>query len=135
MANPFSNTVKFLKAVSLLASPNGTNIRGLTDYLGISRRSVFRLLNALEELGFPITDSQPNPKAEKTYRLPASYVLKLPNIAIPDPRLTNEEIINILAVLDACKQFNLLRETPALNSAREKLAAMMPAKKKGQGHD
>jgi len=133
MANPFSNTVKFLRAVSLLASPKGASVRGLADCLGISRRSVFRLLNALEELGFPIADSQPNPKAEKTYRLPNSYVMQLPNIAIPDPRLTDREIITVMAVLDTCKQYSLLSETPILNSAREKLAAMIQAGRKEQG--
>ena len=131
MANQFSNTVKFLRAVSLLASPDGTNIRELMYHLGISRRSIFRLLNALEELGFPIADSQPNSKAEKTYRLPRSYVLKLPNIAIPNPCLTSEEIMYILAILDKHKRFKSLSETPTYNSARKKLAAMIQAGKKG----
>jgi len=77
MANPFANSVKFLKAVNLLASPAGTTINGMMKNLSVSRRSVFRLLEALEELGFPLTNEQSIPKSEKTYRLMDTYVLKL----------------------------------------------------------
>ena len=126
MANPFSNTVKFLKAINLLASPNGTSVKGLMNCLNISRRSVFRLLNALEELGFPVTDNQGCPKSKKTYRLHEAYVLKLPNISIPDPFLTAEEIIYILAMLKTCKQYELLNNTSPFNSIINKLEAVMP---------
>ena len=126
MTNPFANTVRFLKAVNLLASPKGTTVKGLMESLGISRRSVFRLLQALDELGFPIADNQPQTKTEKTYRLIDAYVLKLPNIAIPNPCLSAEEIILVLSVMKTCKKFNLVSETPILKSAMEKLAAMMP---------
>ena len=135
MENEFTNAIRFLKAVSLLASPNGATVKGLVKTLGISRRSVFRLLNTFERLGFPLTDDKPYLKGEKTYRLANTYVLKLPNIAIPDPRLTNEEIIYILTVLDEHRQFNPLSETPTLNSTKEKLAAMIQGKRKGKAHD
>ena len=128
MTNPFANTIKLLKAVNLLASPNGASVKWLMEGLGISRRSVFRLLQALEELGFPITDDQRQHNTPKTYRLMDTYVLKLPNIALPKPCLTTEEIIHILSVLETCKRFNLANEAPALKSATGKLKAMLPAK-------
>ena len=126
MANPFSNTVKFLKAINLLASPNGASVKRLMESINISRRSVFRLLNALEELGFPLTESQQHPKSEKTYRLSESYILKLPNIAIPNPFLTADEIIYIQAVMKTCKQYKLLNNTSLFNSVINKLEAVMP---------
>jgi predicted DNA-binding transcriptional regulator YafY len=132
MANQFSNAVKFLKAVNLLASPNGATLAKLGGSLGISRRSVFRLLRTLEELGFPIVEDEPQRRRVKTYRLADFYVLKLPNITIPDPRLTAEEIIFILAVLDTCRLRNLLSKTKPFNSIKGKLAAMMPDGKKGE---
>jgi len=100
MANPFANTIKFLTAINLLASPAGTTVQDLMDNLGISRRTAFRLLAALEELGFPLTDEQPNPTTEKTYRLIGSYVLKLPNMRIPNPGLSAPETELLLSVLD-----------------------------------
>ena len=125
MANQFSNTIKFLKAVNLLASPNGATVVKLADSLDISRRSVFRLLRTLDELGFPLTDDKPQCKGEKTYRFASSYVIKLPNIAIPDPRLSKEELIFILAVLKTCKKHSLLKETPVFKSVKGKLSAIV----------
>ena len=127
MANQFSNAIRFLKAVNLLISPHGTTIKKLAGSLGISRRSVFRLFNTLEELGFPLAEEKPQSKNEKTYRLADAYVIKLPNIAIPNPFLTADEIMYITALLDTRKQRNSLHETRMLNSINEKLKAMLPA--------
>ena len=130
MANPFTNVVKFLTAINLLASPSGTTIRGLMCHLGISRRTDFRLLDALEELGFPLIDEQPKSGNEKTYRLMDSYVLRLPNIAIPNPGFSDEEIELVLNLLELCSQLNQISDTFRLNAIRAKVNAIkpMPAK-------
>ena len=132
MANPFSTSIRVLNAINLLSSPNGTTIKGLMEGLGISRRTAFRLLQSLDELGFPIIDKQPLPKMEKTYCLIDSYVLKLPNITIPNPYLTPEEIIHILAILETCKKYDLIKETQIFNSVKEKLIAILEIRKHGQ---
>jgi predicted DNA-binding transcriptional regulator YafY len=100
MAKPFTNTVKFLPAINLLASPSGATVRRLMDQLNISRRTAFKLLDALEELGLPLVDKQPKSRGEKTYRLLDSYVLKLPNLAIPNPGFIATEML--LSMLDFC---------------------------------
>ena len=85
MYNTFANTIKFFNAINLLASPQGTTIKGLIEGLEISRRSVFRLLEAMGELGFPLYDEQLLPGREKRYRLMETYVIKLPNMFFPNP--------------------------------------------------
>jgi predicted DNA-binding transcriptional regulator YafY len=132
MANPFANTIKFLNAINLLASPAGTTLQGLMNHLNISRRTAFRLLDALNELGFPLIDEQPKVRTEKTYRLLDSYVLKLPNISIPNPGFTGEEIELVLTILDLCKQLNQASGTPRLNAIREKIRAIKPKDTKKQ---
>ena len=124
MANPYANSVKFLKAVNLLASPQGTTIRGLMDGLDISRRSVFRLLEALEELGFPLVDDRPMPRVEKTYRLMESYVLRLPNVAIPTPGFSEPELELLLSMLDFCIDIQKSEAVVLLNGIRQKVLAM-----------
>jgi len=124
MANPFANSVKFLKAVNLLAAPRGTTIKGLMEALYISRRSVFRLLEALEELGFPLIDDQPVPRGEKTYRLMQSYVLKLPNVAIPVPGFSEQELALLLSMLDFCINIQNSDSGFLLNGIRQKVLAM-----------
>jgi predicted DNA-binding transcriptional regulator YafY len=133
MANPFVNAAKFLTAINLLASPAGTPVPSLMDNLGISRRSSFRLLDALEELGFPLTDGQLG--NEKTYRLIDSYVYKLPNMSIPNPCFTGEEIELVLSILDLCKQLNKISETPRLNAIREKIKAFKAKDGKKNAYD
>jgi len=132
MANPFATSVRFLSAVRLLSNPQGATIKSLMENLDISRRSAFRLLRALEDLGFPLIDSQRRPKGEKTYRLLDSYVQKLPNTAIPNPSLNKDEIELILSILDLCKRINELGGTPRLNAIRGKIAALKPKDKKKQ---
>lgn len=130
MSNPFATSIRFLSAVRLLSAPQGSTIKSLVENLNISRRSVFRLLRALEDLGFPLVDSQNQPKGEKTYRLLDSYVQKLPNMTIPNPNLTKDEIELILSILDLSKRINELGGTSRLNAIREKIAALKPKDEK-----
>ena len=103
--------------------------------LDISRRSAFRLLQTLEELGFPLTDEQSRPKSEKTYLLTEGYILKLPNIVIPNPYLNKKEIIYILSLLKVCKQSKMLAETSTHKSAMAKLSAMLEAGKRDKYYE
>jgi len=130
MANPFTNTIKFLTAINLLASPSGATVRRLMDQLNISRRTAFRLLDALEELGFPLIDKQPKPRGEKTYRLVDSYVLKLPNLAIPNPGFTEAETEMLLSMLDFCINMQKSDWIILLNGIRQKVKAMPHQDKK-----
>jgi predicted DNA-binding transcriptional regulator YafY len=102
------------------------------ESLNISRRSAFRLLDALEGLGFPLADEQPQPKAEKVYRLSESYVIKLPNISIPNPGFTGEEIGLALSILDLCKRIGELGGASLLDALMEKMKAIAPEEKKKQ---
>jgi len=126
MANPFVNSIKFFTAINLLASPSGTTIRGLMYHLNISKRTAYRLLEALEELGFPLIDEQPKPREEKIYRLIDSYILKLPNMTIPNPGFTPHEIeflLSVLAFIDVLQQSGKLS---VINSIRSKIIAVSP---------
>ena len=124
MANPFANTIKFLTAINLLASPSGTTIQGLMFDLGISRRTAFRLLDALGEMGFPLIDEQPKPRNEKTYRLIDSYIMKLPNISIPNPGFTSQELELLLGVLDLFDAVQQPGKVSVINSIRYKITAI-----------
>ena len=130
MANPFVNAIKILTAINLLASPSGTTVRRLMEHLHISRRTVFRLLDALEELGFPLIDEQPRPRNEKIYRLIDSYVLKLPNMSIPNPALTSQELEFLISVLDLFGTVQQPDKKSLINSIRSKITAV-PSGKRG----
>ena len=124
MTNPFANIIKFLTAINLLASPSGTTLQGLMKHLNISRRTAFRLLNALYDLGFPLIDEQSRVRNEKTYRLMDSYVLKLPNVSIPNPGFTPQELELLISVLDLFDTVQQPSQISVVNSIRSKITAM-----------
>ena len=89
------NLIKLLKALELLSKPEGTTIEEMAAQLGIDRRSVYRLINVVEELGFPLYDDKIPLEKEKRWKLEESYLKKLPNMKIPDVNLTLLEIISL----------------------------------------
>ena len=89
------NLIKLLKALELLSKPEGTTIEEMGAQLGIDRRSVYRLINVVEELGFPLYDDKIPLEKEKRWKLEESYLKKLPNMKIPDVNLTLLEIISL----------------------------------------
>ena len=89
------NLIKLLKALELLSKPEGTTIEEMAAQLGIDRRSVYRLINVVEELGFPLYDDKIPLEKEKRWKLEESYLKKLPNMKVPDVNLTLLEIISL----------------------------------------
>jgi predicted DNA-binding transcriptional regulator YafY len=132
MANPFINTIKFLTAVNLLVSPSGTTVLKLMNQLKISRRTAFRLLDAMEELGFPIIDEQPKPRSEKIYRLLDSYVIKLPNLTIPNPGLIEPETELLLSILDSYINTQQPVDIVSIKENRQKIKALYMHNKNGK---
>jgi predicted DNA-binding transcriptional regulator YafY len=135
MANPFANAIKLLTAINLLVSPSGTTIKRMMDQLGISRRTAFRLLDTLESLGFPLIDEHQKSRGEKTYRLVDSYVIRLPNLTIPNPGFTEPETEMLLSILDFCKSIQQPKGLILLNGIRQKVKAMSPLTKRNKTSD
>jgi hypothetical protein len=69
-------------------------------------------------------DEQPKPRAEKTYRLMESYVLKLPNLTIPNPGFSEPEKKLLLSILDFCADIQNSEAVVLLNGIRQKITAM-----------
>jgi len=49
----YHSLIQILSAAKLIGSPRGATIAELTEKLGVSRRSAYRVLEALDELGYP----------------------------------------------------------------------------------
>ena len=93
------NLIKLLKALDLLSKHEGVTIGELGDQLGIDRRSVYRLISVIEELGFPLYDDKIELEREKRWKLEESYLKKLPNMKVPDVSLTLPEIISLYLII------------------------------------
>ena len=118
--------LRMLKAVDLLSKPEGATIRRLADHLEVDKRTVQLLLALMEELHFPIYDERRGPSGEKVWRIVDTYVMKLPNLSLPDIRLTIPELIALYLVMGDSCLFRGTEIKKLADSAFGKLSFFMP---------
>jgi predicted DNA-binding transcriptional regulator YafY len=120
------NMIMLLRTVDLLSRKDGVTKNGLAEHLGITRRSVDRLLALLEELDFPIYDEEIPLEKEKRWKLVDTYVTKLPNICVPNVQLSLSEIISLYLVKGETRLFRGTEIQKNVDSAFSKLSMFMP---------
>jgi predicted DNA-binding transcriptional regulator YafY len=84
---------KYMKALEMLARPGGTTIKELADGLEIDRRSVYRLMGTMEELGVPLYDEPQPLEKEKRWKVVENYAKKLRTVSAPPVQLSLAEIV------------------------------------------
>jgi len=120
------NISKILKAVDLLARPQGATNKELASHLGLSARSVFRMLSTLSDLGFPLQDERDAFHGETRHFLLESFVKKLPNLSVPQVELSPRESIVLYFLLARDSIFADSEVEHDLASLKAKLAALLP---------
>jgi predicted DNA-binding transcriptional regulator YafY len=120
------NTYMILRAVDLLSRPQGMTKQQMADELEVSPRTVERLLDLLEELGFPIIDEESEDGRKKRWKLLSDYVLKLPNIRIPEVRLDLTEIISLYLIRGEARLFRNTDIEKRVNRAFDKIGQFLP---------
>ncbi len=121
-----SNAEKVDKALELFSKSEGTTLEELGNELEIDRRSVYRLIHVIEELGFSIYDEKIDFEREKRWKLEASYLKNLPNMKVPDIHLSLPEIISLYLLRS---EGSLLKGTELekrVQTAFGKLAMFLP---------
>jgi len=121
------NLVKLLRAIDLLSRPSGATIKELQDGLGISRRSVYRLFDVLESLNFPLVEQERPGERGKRWSLEEGYLHRMPNLRVPDVKLTPRELLVLTFLL---RQDRVLANTAVgslVHSIRQKVSAIMPS--------
>ncbi|MFQ3786297.1 helix-turn-helix transcriptional regulator [Halomonas sp. A29] len=121
MANP---TVRVLTLLELLQTHRHMSGRELAERLDVDRRTLRRYIQALEELGIPVTTERGR---HGGYRL-------MPGFKLPPLMLTSEEALAVSLGLLAAQGLGIAETAPALETARAKLERVMPAKLKQQAH-
>ncbi len=124
------NLIQVLKAIDLLSRRQGTTKKQLSEKLKIENRAVSRLLKTLEELGFPIYDDKDAYESEKVWKLESTYLLKLPNINIPDLNLSYSEIISLYLLKGESNLFGGTEIEKYIDTAFSKFNICMPKETK-----
>lgn len=122
------NTINIFKALDMLARPQGATIKQLSSKLGISTRSVYRLLDKIQELNFPIYDDANLPGKEKSWKLEPDYVLKMPNINLPDIRFNIKEIMALYLLRAESRIYAGTEIEKHFNSAYARMSQYVPEK-------
>ncbi|MBZ9610500.1 helix-turn-helix transcriptional regulator [Rheinheimera maricola] len=115
-------TVRVLSLLELLQSHGRLSGTELAARLGVDKRTVRRYIQALEQLGIPVTTEQ---GCDGGYMLVAGFKL-------PPMMFTNDETLALSLGLLAAKNLQLADTQAALSSVQAKLERVMPAKLKSR---
>lgn len=114
-----SNLRKFLKALDLVGRPNGATFEELQKELDLTRRSVYREIEFLQDMGLPIYDD--TSERPKRWKLSGEYLKKLPNLKIPNIEFTPSEIISLYFLKGENRVYKGTEIEKAINSAFTKI--------------
>ncbi|WP_166839983.1 helix-turn-helix transcriptional regulator [Rheinheimera pleomorphica] len=115
-------TIRVLSLLELLQSHGRLSGTELAARLGVDKRTVRRYIQALEQLGIPVTTEQ---GCDGGYMLVAGFKL-------PPMMFTNDETLALSLGLLAAKNLQLADTQAAVSSVQAKLERVMPAKLKSR---
>ncbi len=78
-----------------MSRPGGVSIQEMARELETDRRSVYRLRDTMESMFFPIYEDRDELDGKMRWKIQDEYLRKLPNITIPDLRLSFSEILSL----------------------------------------
>ena len=118
--------VKVLKAVEILSKSGGATMDELRLGLDVDRRTSYRIKDTLEELNFPLYEDTSALDGRKRYRFMDSYLKKLPNLNIPELKISLPELISLYFLRGNRRLFKGTDIEHNIDAAFKKLDAFMP---------
>jgi len=119
--------VRLFQTVDLLARPEGATLTDIGDTLGIDRRSVYRVIETLQSLHFPVYDDKSPEEPVKRWRLAQEFVRKLPNMDVPELKLSFAELLSLYLLKGEASLYTGTRLEAEATSAFVKIGALLPA--------
>jgi predicted DNA-binding transcriptional regulator YafY len=120
--------VKLLMAVELIGRPQGATIDELVEHLKVNKRTAYRLIETMDEMDFPFCEATASLDRKKRYQFIPSYLKKLPNLSVPDLRLSLSEIIALSFIRRSGGPFKGTDVEKHIESAFKKMDAFIPEK-------
>lgn len=120
------NLGQLLKAIDLLGKVEGMTIDELAEELHIGRRSVYRLIDFMQELNFPIYEDKEVFEKKKRWKFEGTYLVKLSNIKLPCINLSLSEIIALSFLKGEGRLYKGTDIEKKINSAFAKIDMFAP---------
>jgi len=120
--------VTMLKAVDLIGRPEGATIDDLAAHLEVSRRTAYRVIETLEEMNFPLYEDKCALDGHKRYLFEDTFLKKLPNLSVPELRLTLSELLALSFIRGGSSLFKGTDVEKNIQSAFAKMDAFVPVK-------
>ena len=118
--------VKLLKAIDFLSQTGGITKKELAEKLEVSERQVYRIINRIRDLRFPLDDEKIPMEKEKRWKFDEHFIKKLPNMNIPDVSLSPSEIISLYLLKGEEKLYQGTEIEKTINSAFNKIGRFLP---------
>jgi len=122
-----ANLIKSLKCIDIVSRPQDASLEEIGEYLGVDRRSVYRMLDLVNELGFPLMDEKEPLGRKKRWKLLDTFQKKLPNMTIPAIQFTMAEMIGLYFLKGAENMGQGTTLTAATQNAFRKIELFLPA--------
>ena len=119
--------IRLLKTVDLLARPQGATINELCENIAVDRRSVYRIIETLQSMKFPVYDAKAPDERNKQWHLQSEYVKKMPNIFLPELKLTLSEMLALYLLKGEASLYKGTRLEAEALSAFNKIGAFLPS--------
>lgn len=120
------NLLKLMKLLDLLSKPAGATYDEMVEELGVTIRTVYRLVDALGELGFPIIDETIRGDRRKRKKLLEDFRKKLPNMTVPEITFTQSELFALALLKSEDSILNGTELGEALECIFARLSLIMP---------
>jgi predicted DNA-binding transcriptional regulator YafY len=121
-----ANLVKLIKTIDLLSSHRGATPDQIAEKLEVSKRTAYRLLSVVEDLGFLIEDIRDPIENRTRKRLDREFHQKIGPINLPDIKFTPSELIGLYLIRGEARAYKGSGLAKNLDSAFAKIGMFAP---------
>jgi len=122
-----ANLVKLLKTIDLISTRRGATVDRIAEELEVGRRTAYRQLGVIEELGFLIEDIKDPIENETRKRLDREFHQKIGPVNLPDFKFTASELIALYLLKGEARTYKGSGLAGNIESAFAKLSMFAPA--------
>lgn len=121
-----ANLVKLIKTIDLISSYRGVTVEQIAEELEVSKRSAYRLLGVVDDLGFLIEDIRDPIENRTRKRLDKEFHQRIGPVNLPDIKFSATELIAMYLLKGEAKTYQGSGLARSIESAFAKISMFAP---------